>query len=119
MKKENLKKHIEDAIVEILSGEVNERTVVTKQTDPNEVDDIAGGENVPPATVRAVIQTAKKTGKPQYVAETPTKPSPEDIKKKYSEMFGKNPQTTFADVAKFYGMDETEIGMILFGLGMP
>jgi hypothetical protein len=34
-------------------------------------------------------------------------------------MFGRNPQTTFADVAKFYGMDETEIGMILFGLEIP
>jgi hypothetical protein len=119
MKKKDLKKHIEDAIVEILSGEVNERTAITKQTNPGEAKGISKSERVPEEDVRNAIQAAKQSGETQYVAETPTKPSSEDIKRKYSEMFGKNPQTTFADVAKFYGMDETEIGMILLGLEIP
>jgi len=39
-----------------------------------------------------------------------------DIQKKYNEMFGKNPQTTFADVAKALGKSEHEIAMALMGI---
>jgi len=36
------------------------------------------------------------------------------IQDKYNEMFGKNPQTTFADVAKALGVSEQEIAFALF-----
>jgi hypothetical protein len=36
------------------------------------------------------------------------------IQDKYNEMFGKNPQTTFADVAKALGVSEQEIAAALF-----
>jgi hypothetical protein len=39
-----------------------------------------------------------------------------DIQKKYNEMFGKNPQTTFADVAKALGKSEHEIFKALMGI---
>jgi hypothetical protein len=40
--------------------------------------------------------------------------TPEQIQKKYNEMFGKNPQTTFADVAKALGISDQEIAIALF-----
>ena len=40
------------------------------------------------------------------------------IQKKYNEMFGKNPQTTFADVAKALGTTEQEVAAVLFKLPM-
>ena len=39
----------------------------------------------------------------------------EKIKTKYNEMFGKNPQTTFKDVAKALNLPEDEVGMVLQG----
>jgi len=39
------------------------------------------------------------------------------IQKKYNEMFGKNPQTTFADVAKALNTTEQAITMALMGSG--
>jgi hypothetical protein len=36
------------------------------------------------------------------------------IQNKYNEMFGRNPQTTFADVAKALGVSESEIAIALF-----
>jgi hypothetical protein len=36
------------------------------------------------------------------------------IQDKYNEMFGRNPQTTFADVAKALGVSESEIAIALF-----
>jgi hypothetical protein len=41
------------------------------------------------------------------------------IHKKYNEMFGKNPQTTFADVAKALGTTEQAIAMALMGGSLP
>ena len=38
------------------------------------------------------------------------------IQKKYNEMFGKNPQTTFTDVAKALGTTEQEVAAVLFKL---
>lgn len=40
--------------------------------------------------------------------------TPKQIQDKYNEMFGKNPQTKFADVAKALGVSEQEIAMALF-----
>jgi len=45
-----------------------------------------------------------------------TKPTSDVIKKTYNEMFGKNPSTTFNDVAKKLGTDEQTIAAVLFGL---
>lgn len=45
--------------------------------------------------------------------------NPEDIKKKYNEMFGKNPSTKFTDVAKALGRSEEEVTMALMGVGLP
>ena len=42
----------------------------------------------------------------------------DQIQKKYNEMFGKNPQTKFADVAKALNTTEQEIAAALFGLPM-
>jgi|688.fasta_scaffold56370_5 uncharacterized protein (UPF0335 family) len=44
-----------------------------------------------------------------------TKPTSDVIKKTYNEMFGKNPSTTFNDVAKKLGTDEQTIAAVLFG----
>jgi transposase len=41
------------------------------------------------------------------------------IQKKYNEMFGKNPQTTFADVAKALNTTEQAIAMALMGGSLP
>jgi hypothetical protein len=41
------------------------------------------------------------------------------IEKKYNEMFGKNPQTTFADVAKALNTTEQAITMALMGFSLP
>jgi hypothetical protein len=41
------------------------------------------------------------------------------IEKKYNEMFGKNPQTTFADVAKALNTTEQAIAMALMGGSLP
>ena len=41
------------------------------------------------------------------------------IEKKYNEMFGKNPQTTFADVAKALNTTEQAIAMALMGFSLP
>jgi hypothetical protein len=43
----------------------------------------------------------------------------EDIVKKYNEMFGKNPQTKFADVAKALNIPEDQVGLALQSQGMP
>jgi polyhydroxyalkanoate synthesis regulator phasin len=40
--------------------------------------------------------------------------TPDQIQKKYNEMFGKNPNTKFADVAKALGTTEQEVMMVLF-----
>ena len=45
--------------------------------------------------------------------------TPDIIQKKYNEMFGKNPSTTFADVVKALGVTESEITVALMGMGMP
>ena len=42
----------------------------------------------------------------------------DQIQKKYNEMFGKNPQTKFADVAKALNTTEQEIAAALFSLPM-
>ncbi len=42
----------------------------------------------------------------------------DQIQKKYNEMFGKNPQTKFEDVAKALGTTEQEIAAALFSLPM-
>jgi hypothetical protein len=47
-----------------------------------------------------------------------TKITKDQIQKKYNEMFGKNPQTKFADVAKALGTTEQEIAAALFSLPM-
>ena len=44
---------------------------------------------------------------------------PEDIKRKYNEMFGKNPSTKFADVAKALNRSEEEVTMALMGISLP
>jgi len=69
MKISELKKHIEDNIVEILSEKLNERTAITKQTNPDEAKGIAKSEKVPEKDVRDAIQQAKQSGETQYVAE--------------------------------------------------
>jgi hypothetical protein len=43
----------------------------------------------------------------------------EQIQKKYNEMFGKNPQTTFDDVAKALGISEQDIAIALFAPSLP
>jgi DNA-binding Lrp family transcriptional regulator len=40
--------------------------------------------------------------------------TPKQIQDKYNEMFGKNPQTTFSDVAKALGVSEQDIAVALF-----
>jgi hypothetical protein len=40
--------------------------------------------------------------------------TPKQIQDKYNEMFGKNPQTTFSDVAKALGVSEQDIAAALF-----
>ena len=45
---------------------------------------------------------------------TENKVTSKQIQDKYNEMFGKNPQTTFADVAKALGISEQEIAAALF-----
>jgi hypothetical protein len=45
--------------------------------------------------------------------EETNKATADQIQKKYNEMFGKNPQTTFADVAKALGITEQEIAIAL------
>jgi hypothetical protein len=44
---------------------------------------------------------------------------PEDIQRKYNEMFGKNPSTKFADVAKALGRPEEEVTMAFMGVNLP
>jgi hypothetical protein len=45
---------------------------------------------------------------------TENKVTAKQIQDKYNEMFGKNPQTTFTDVAKALGVSEPEIAIALF-----
>jgi hypothetical protein len=62
--------------------------------------------------VRLVRESKKKLTESQV--------TPKQIQDKYNEMFGKNPQTTFADVAKALGISEQEIDMaLLFKGNMP
>jgi hypothetical protein len=62
--------------------------------------------------VRLVRESKKKLTESQV--------TPKQIQDKYNEMFGKNPQTTFADVAKALGVSEQEIAMaLLFKGNMP
>jgi hypothetical protein len=51
---------------------------------------------------------------PDAISENAT---PDQIQKKYNEMFGRNPQTTFADVAKALGISEDEVNFALMGGG--
>lgn len=44
-----------------------------------------------------------------------TTPTVDTIQKTYNEMFGKNPQTTFADVAKKLNVDDVTITKALMG----
>jgi hypothetical protein len=58
---------------------------------------------------------AKDTNESLELEENLTK---DQIQKKYNEMFGKNPQTKFADVAKALNTTEQEIAAALFSLPM-
>jgi hypothetical protein len=58
---------------------------------------------------------AKDTNESFELEENLTK---DQIQKKYNEMFGKNPQTKFADVAKALNTTEQEIAAALFSLPM-
>jgi hypothetical protein len=52
------------------------------------------------------------TDKAKKLAEGVTK---DQIEKKYFEMFGKNPNTKFADVAKALGIPEQDVMNVIFG----
>jgi len=56
--------------------------------------------------VRLVRESKKKLTENQVTSK--------QIQDKYNEMFGKNPQTTFDDVAKALGVSEQEIAIALF-----
>jgi hypothetical protein len=62
--------------------------------------------------IRLVRESKKNLTENQVTAK--------QIQDKYNEMFGKNPQTTFADIAKALGVSEQEIASALFFKGnMP
>ena len=50
--------------------------------------------------------------------ETNAEVSDDTIQKKYNEMFGRNPSTTFADVAKALGVPEDRVGTAVQSSGM-
>jgi hypothetical protein len=52
------------------------------------------------------------------LSEDDTQISNDTIQKKYNEMFGRNPSTTFADVAKALGIPEDRVGMAVQSGGM-
>ena len=56
-----------------------------------------------------------------FVSEEPideNAPNKDTVQRKYNEMFGKNPQTTFKDVAKALGTTEPIIAMTLMGIDL-
>jgi len=70
MKKSDLKLEIKKYITEILSEEeVNEVTMVGKDTQSSKIPAIAKTEKTSPSTVQAAIDQAKKTNTPVGVAE--------------------------------------------------
>ena len=69
MKKSDLKLEIKKYISEILSEEVNEITMVGKDTQPSKIPAIAKTEKTNTSTVQAAIKQAKETNTPVGVAE--------------------------------------------------
>jgi hypothetical protein len=83
---------------------------ITKTSDTIE-GVLPGGEESRKALKNIINQIKKEE---LNVTLTETSVTAKQIQDKYNEMFGRNPQTTFADVAKALGISESEIAIALF-----
>jgi hypothetical protein len=104
MTKNQLKEYIKQNIKEILSEGPQEDTKV-KQKKIDYLNAVTAAANSEKTALN------KPNTKPTLEENSISK---EAIQKKYNEMFGKDPNTTFAKVAKALGITEPEIAQALF-----